>query len=56
MLKLADIYLQSDLSDKLFDKLEQYNKAHPDDTITAQEFAVMLLEYGIRYLDISALD
>lgn len=55
-MRLGEIYLTDEVSDKLFDKLEVYNKNHPDDRITAQKLAEMFLDYGIRYLDVTAID
>lgn len=57
MMKLGEIYLSEELTQKLEEKLEQYNKAHPaDERISYQKLAEMFLEYGIRYLDVSAID
>ena len=56
MLRLPEMYLSEDDSKELFEKLEVYNKKHPDDTITAMELAKLFLEYGVRYLDVTALD
>ena len=55
MLRLPDMYISDEDADKLMDKLSQYNKAHPDDELTLKDFSKMLMEYGINYLDISAL-
>ena len=48
-MKLEEIYLSSDIAERLFDKLESYNEKHKDDMLTAQEFAKYLLVYGIKY-------
>lgn len=56
MLKLTDIYLTDEVSEKLLDKLGSYNEQHPDDQINVQQMAELFLDYGIRYLDISALE
>ena len=56
MIKLADIYLCDEVADKLSDKLAQYNSKHPDDNISFQTLAEMFLDFGIRYLDITAID
>lgn len=55
-MKVDEIYLTESAADRLFSKLEQYNKVHPDDQITAQQLAEQLLNYGIQWLDISVLD
>ena len=56
MMRLGEIYLIDEVANKLFDKLEVYNQNHPDEKITAQKLAELFLDYGIRYLDISAID
>ena len=56
MMKLADIYLSDELTDKLADKLEAYNNKHPEEKISFQELAKLFMEYGIRYLDITAIE
>lgn len=56
MLKLTDIYLNDDATKILLQKLETYNHNHPDDIITVQKLAELFLDYGIRYLDVNAID
>ncbi len=56
MIRLAEIYLSDELADKLAEKTKQYNEQHPEETITCQKSAEMFLEYGLRYLDISAIE
>lgn len=56
MLKLTDIYLNDEATKTLLQKLEVYNRNHPDDIITVQKLAELFLDYGIRYLDVNAID
>ena len=56
MMRLAEIYLSEELTEKLMDKTEEYNRKHPDEKITFQKSAELFMEYGIRYLDISAIE
>ena len=56
MLKLSEIYIQDDVVEILKEKTKIYNQKHPEDPITIQVLAETCLDYGIRYLDISALD
>lgn len=56
MLRLAEMYLKDDLPDRLMEKWKQYQKNHPDDRISLNEFSEIVLEFGIRFLDVTALD
>lgn len=54
MLKLPELYLSDEQAEILIKKLEQYNTNH--DPISLTEMAKLFLEYGIKYLDVSAID
>ena len=54
-LHLTPIIINEDAAGKLIAKQLQYNEAHPDEPLTVQETAKMLLEYAIDFLDISAI-
>ncbi len=55
MLKLDEMYLPDDVTEKLFEKLEKYNAAHPEEELTAQEFSKKLLCYTAKYLDLKEI-
>ena len=55
-LRFPNITLSGDLADKLTEKQQQYNQAHPDETLTLQQTAELMLEYAVKYLDITAID
>lgn len=56
MMKLADVFLSNELSKLLSEKQKQYNQNHPDDILSIQKMAELLLEIGIRFIDVSSID
>lgn len=56
MLRFSEIYLNDELTVKFTEKLKIYNDTHPDDHLTPHEMAEFFIEYGIKYLDITAFE
>ena len=55
-LQLTPIFINEDAAEKLIAKQLQYNEAHPEEPLTVQEVAKIMLEYAIDFLDITAID
>ena len=55
-MKLDNIYLSYEQTEKLENKLEEYNKKHEGEEISYQKLAEKLLDYAIRYVSIDSID
>ena len=55
-IRLGSILLNDDLTARLTEKQQTYNQNHPDEPLTIQQTAELMLEYAVRYLDITAID
>ena len=55
-LRLGTITLTEELAAILTEKHKTYNQNHPDEPMTLQQTAELMMEYAIKYLDITAID